>query len=166
MISWYLLSPLNLAQCLELDLKRASPLLSSFSRPTAVAVRRALSLFSPVSPLPQNQQNFTISALTKREFLLLFSKSNAFSFLSETKRRRSCGGQGEPSWSSRPIHPVRLPKQTPDRRCGQKMDLPYFWSKKRREQPTFFVKNGLRPLRTRCAQACLHKNFRIAKIFV
>lgn len=82
-------------------------MLSSFSRPTAVAVRRALSLFSPVSPLPQNQQNFTISALTKREFLLLFSKSNAFSFLSETKRRRSCGGQGEPSWSSRPIHPVR-----------------------------------------------------------
>lgn len=43
----------------------------------------------------------------KREFLLLFSKSNAFSFLSETKRRRSCGGQGEPSWSTRPIHPVR-----------------------------------------------------------
>ena len=82
-------------------------MLSSFSRPTAVAVRRALSLFSPVSPLPQNQQNFTISALTKREFLLLFSKSNAFSFLSETKRRRSCGGQGEPSWSSRPIHPLR-----------------------------------------------------------
>lgn len=61
-------------------------MLSSFSRPTAVAVRRALSLFSPVSPLPQNQQNFTISALTKREFLLLFSKSNAFSFFGGAKK--------------------------------------------------------------------------------
>ena len=115
-------------------------MLSSFSRPTAVAVRRALSLFSPVSPLPQNQQNFTISALTKREFLLLFSKSNAFSFLSETKRRRSCGGQGEPSWSTRPIHPVRLPKQTPDRRNGQKKSRPNFDQKSVGSCPTFFDK--------------------------
>lgn len=58
-------------------------------------------------PLPQKEQILDHKHPLKREFLLLFSKSNAFSFLSETKRRRSCGGQGEPSWSTRPIHPVR-----------------------------------------------------------
>ena len=136
--------------------------MSSFSRPTAVAVRRALSLFSPVSPLPQNQQNFTISALTKREFLLLFSKSNAFSFLSETKRRRSCGGQGEPSWSIDQFTPCDRVR-SPVRRYGQ-MVLS-IWSVKRcREQPTLFPVQDGQDCAPKCAQACLRKNFRIAKI--
>jgi hypothetical protein len=129
-------------------------LLSSFSRPTAVAVRRALSLFSPVSPLPQNQQNFTISALTKREFLLLFSKSNAFSFLSETKRRRSCGGQGEPSWSTRPIHPVRPKVGRLSAETDRKSLAQILIKKVSGVARHFSTKNGLR-LRTRCAQACL-----------
>lgn len=136
-------------------------MLSSFSRPTAVAVRRALSPFSPVSPLPQNQQNFTISALTKREFLLLFSKSNAFSFLSETKRRRSCGGQGEPSWSIDQFTPCdRMAVACPSKRTDGLIHL--ISQKMSGATDTFSCPRWTR-LRTKCAQACLRKFFRIAK---
>ena len=43
-------------------------------------------------PLPQKEQILDHKHPLKREFLLLFAKSNAFSFLTESKRRRSAEG--------------------------------------------------------------------------
>lgn len=135
--------------------------MSSFSRLSA-RIRRALSLFSPVSPLPQIRAIFSSQHSLKREFLLLFSKSNVFFVLSLRNRTENApgGGQGGtlflPEQKFTPLRPKKVGRLSA--KGGQrsarathrffanraKKISPINDQKKCREQPTLFVIHSLR----------------------
>lgn len=91
-------------------------------------------------------------ALAQGQFCYFF-KSNVFFVLSlrakteNAPRRRA---QGAPSFGCTKIHPVRLPKQTPDRRSVQMVSP--FDQKKWREQPPFFSSRWSSPSAPKCAK--------------
>lgn len=141
--------------------------MSSVGRLAAETAKSERYRYSRFKFLPKKEHFLQFLALTKLAGFVTFSKVTFSSYCPCGPKRKTPlhGAEGEPSfglWTK--IHPVRLPKQTPDHRSGQ-MVLTILINKNVLgvAQQFFFFQNGLRPCAPKCAKACLHIFFRTAK---